>query len=391
MLPSSPRQTLTIVYNPWKKLLALLGLVFILWLARTGLRSNFFIFEITLVLLTAYACKNIADIVVTQSISFYPDRIVKTGYFGPTTMPTDALVITEHDKEPITRFFHRSDKNSRESILVYEWFLSPEIRLWLENYRRNVYRTDNRPRLDINARVPEIEFNKALSTFRSLALMTLVYLLCCVLYATYLHWRYPVFIGYAPDLPAAPVRLLFIAAALGAYRVLSRMAVSSPTIPSNQAIKIQHGRKRTLCPALTANGVAWLGLPLFLLTGNKLDFYLMLLIGIGFYYDFYPRLSDWERLLQTDAQLAAVSLPRRSLQVSLVLLGGLSLASYAGDPADFRIRQHDCQDQNGNPSECQSGSGGSFGSSHGSSSNNHSPVRRGGFGSSGGSHFSFGG
>ncbi|MGZ5053113.1 MAG: hypothetical protein ACXWAS_18855 [Methylobacter sp.] len=137
--------------------------------------------------------------------------------------------------------------------------------------------------------------------------------------------------------------------------------------------------------------MAWLGLPLFLLTGNKLDFYLMLLIGIGFYYDFYPRLSDWERLLQTDTlgvQLAVTDQPRRSLQVSLVLLGGLSLAGYAGNPANFRVRQHDCLDQNGNPADCPSGSSGS---SYSSSTDNHSSIRRGGFGSFGGSHFSFGG
>ncbi|MGZ5053114.1 MAG: hypothetical protein ACXWFX_03410 [Methylobacter sp.] len=224
MPPSTLRQTLTIVYDPWKKLLAMLGLGFILWLAWTGLRGSFFIFEVTLMLLAAYAGRNIVDIVATQSISFYPDRIVKTGYFGSTTLPTDALVITEHAKDQITRFYHRSDKNSRESIQVYEWFLSLEVRIWLENYRRNVYRTDGLPRLPINAKLPELEFNKAVSTFRFIALITLVYLLCYVLYATYLQGRYPVFNGYASGLSAEPVRMLFIAAALAAYLMLKRMA-----------------------------------------------------------------------------------------------------------------------------------------------------------------------
>jgi hypothetical protein len=130
-------------------------------------------------------------------------------------------------------------------------------------------------------------------------------------------------------------------------------------------------------------------LPLFLLCGNKLDFYLMLLIGAGFYYDFYPRLSDWERLLKNSASSAPpvqAMIPRRSLQVSLALLGGLSLAGYAGNPADFRIRQNNCQDNNGNAAECQSSSSGGSGSSY-----HHNSIRRGGFGSFGGSHFSFGG
>jgi hypothetical protein len=117
----------------------------------------------------------------------------------------------------------------------------------------------------------------------------------------------------------------------------------------------------------------------------------LLLFGAGFYYDFYPRLSDWERLLKNSLPSVAPAqaiIPRRSLQVSLALLGGLSLASYAGNPADFRIRQNNCQDNNGNATECQSSS-----SSHGGSgsSYHHNSIRRGGFGSSGGSHFSFGG
>lgn len=377
--------------------MALLGLGFILWLAWTGLRGNFFIFEVTLVLLAAYAGKNIVDIVATQSISFYPDRIVKTGYFGPTAIPTDALAITEHAQDLITRFFHRSVKNSREAIQIYEWFLSPEVRLWLHNYRNNIYSVDRRPRLSVSDRVPELEFNKAVTTFRLIALITLVYLLCYVLYATYLHGHYPVFNGYPSSLPKESARLLCMAAALAGYLMLKRINSSLPPMPSRQTVKIQHGRKRTLVSALIANGVAWLGLPLFLLTGNKLDFYMMLLVGIGFYYDFYPRLTDWERLLQTGTagvQLNTTGLQRRSLQVSLMLLGGLSLAGYAGNPENFRIRQQDCLDQNGNPAECQSSSGGSSGFSHNSSTSStdsRSSIRRGGFGSFGSSHFSFGG
>jgi hypothetical protein len=81
------------------------------------------------------------------------------------------------------------------------------------------------------------------------------------------------------------------------------------------------------------------------------------------------------------------------LQVSLALLGGLSLAGYAGNPNDFRIQQQNCPNDNGNASSCNnsgsihSGSGyrGNIASEH------HSSIRRGGFGSFGGSHFSFGG
>jgi hypothetical protein len=80
------------------------------------------------------------------------------------------------------------------------------------------------------------------------------------------------------------------------------------------------------------------------------------------------------------------------LQVSLALLGGLSLAGYAGNPNDFRIQQQNCQNDNGNSPSCNNSSirGGS-GSRGNIISEHHSSIRRGGFGSFGGSHFSFGG
>jgi hypothetical protein len=391
-LPSY-RQTLTIVYNPWKKLLALLSLALVLWLVWIGLHSNFFILEIALVLLTAYAFRNIIDIVATQSIGFYPNKIVKTGYLGEVTIPTASLVITDQSQDRITRFVHGSDDNSRESINVYRWFLSLEVRLWLDNYRRNAYRKDDVARTSVNAKVPMIEFIKAISAFRVIAVLTVVYLLLYVLLATFLNGHYPIFKGYAPNLPIAMVRLMFIAAALGVYLVLKQLDAPLPLASGSQTMKIQLARKQSFRAALLANGVIWLGLPLFLLSGNKLDFYLLLLIGIGYYHSFYPRLSDWERLLQAGApayQSVPANASRRSLQVSLVLLGGMSLAGYADGPEDFRIRQQNCPDNNG--TECQGGSGSNFSSSRFfGGSNSHSWIRRGGFGSSGSSHFSFGG
>lgn len=38
------------------------------------------------------------------------------------------------------------------------------------------------------------------------------------------------------------------------------------------------------------------GLVLFLLTGNSLDFYLFMLISLFYFYLFYPKYADWERL-----------------------------------------------------------------------------------------------
>jgi uncharacterized membrane protein YgcG len=386
-MTSLHHQKLTIVYSLWKKLLALLCLALVIFLAWLGLCSNFFILEVILVLLSSYVAWDILGIINTRSITFYPDKIVKAGYFGETPIPTHALV-TGYRKQA-TYFFHGLDRNIRESIKVSDGCLSAELRLWLNNYHRNVYHIGSFARTPISQNsVVSIEFGKAVSSFRFMTVMTAVYLLLYVIVAAFLNERYWAFNGYAPNLPEVPLRLLFVGIALGGYGVLRRLAAPLPPEPV-YTVKLRRAHQRAFRSALVANGAAWLGLPLFLLCGNKLDFYLMLLIGAGFYYDFYPRLSDWERLLKNSAPSAPpvqAMIPRRSLQVSLALLGGLSLAGYAGNPADFRIRQNNCQDNNGNAAECQSSSSGGSGSSY-----HHNSIRRGGFGSFGGSHFSFGG
>jgi uncharacterized membrane protein YgcG len=390
MPPPSYHQKLTIVYSPWRKLLALLCLALMVFLAWLGLCSNFFMLEVILVLLPSYVAWDIISILNTRSITFYPDKIVKAGYFGETTIPTHALVTNYRRQSKYYYFFHGLDGNIRESIKLSENCLSAELRLWLDNYHRNVYRTGSfTPPISANS-VVSIEFGKAVSSFRFMAIVTVVYLLLYVIVGALLNERYWAFNGYAPNLPEVPLRLLFVGIALGGYGLLHQLATPLPPEPV-YTVRLQRAHQRAFRSALVANCVAWLGLPLFLLCGNKLDFYLMLLIGAGFYYDFYPRLSDWERLLKNSLPSAAPAqaiIPRRSLQVSLALLGGLSLASYAGNPADFRIHQNNCQDNNGNATECQSSS-----SSHGGSgsSYHHNSIRRGGFGSSGGSHFSFGG
>ena len=39
------------------------------------------------------------------------------------------------------------------------------------------------------------------------------------------------------------------------------------------------------------------GLILFLLTGNSMDFYIFMLISLLYFYIFYPKYADWEKLL----------------------------------------------------------------------------------------------
>lgn len=397
MLPSSPLQKLTIVYSPWKKLLALLGLGLMFCLAWLGLHSGFFILEAILVLLAVYIAWNLIDILNTRSITFYPDKITKISYFGQTTIPTCALVADIQRQGETPHFFHGSNRNFRESIKVPGWWLSPERRLRLETYQRNVYRPGSLASMPLSANSSaNVQFEKALLSFRIMAMFTAFLLLIYVLYGSYLSWQYLIFNGYARNLPELPIRVLFVGIALIGYLILRQLTPPPSADLGSYTVNVQRGQKLAFLSALIANGVAWLGLPLFLLFGNKLDFYLLLLIGTSYYYDFYPRLSDWQRLVQAGtlhAQTTNASAPRRSLQVSLALLGGLSLAGYAGNPNDFRIRQQNCPNDNGNASSCNSS-----GSIHGGSgyrgnitSAHRSSIRRGGFGFFGGSHSSFGG
>ena len=397
MPPSSPQSNLILYYSPWKKQLALLGLGGMLFVTWVALSVNFFILEIVCVLMSAYLFRHVADIFNTRSITLFPDKIVKNTYLGPSTIPTHALVVKANHDQQSWHCLHGSGKNIREAIAIPGWYLADEHKLWLQSYLRNTYRSgSSQPSTANNAAC--VEFERAASSFRLMLILTGVYLLIYLIYATVLHWQYPVFNGYASQWPALPIRLLFAGLALAVYPwLLSLAAEAGPASSSSYTAKVQGAQRRCLYSALLAHSVIWLGLPLFLLFGNKLDFYALLLLGATYHYDFYPRLSAWERLLRIGvavdpAQTAAV--PRRSLQVSLALLGGLSLAGQAGNPDDFRIHQRECRDDIGNPAECRNSGGhsGSWSGARSSSvSDNRSPVRRGGFGFFGGSHGSFGG
>ena len=42
------------------------------------------------------------------------------------------------------------------------------------------------------------------------------------------------------------------------------------------------------------------GLVLFMLTGNSMDFYIFMLISLLYFYIYYPKYADWERLLDQE-------------------------------------------------------------------------------------------
>jgi hypothetical protein len=106
-------------------------------------------------------------------------------------------------------------------------------------------------------------------------------------------WQWAPFAGLA-KLPAATASLLkyvFLALAAAQYLVIKVMqkivlARSTDNLPQAAIITF------ALCET-----VAVLGLVLFLLIGNTLDFYVFMVISLGFFYLFYPKYENWEKLL----------------------------------------------------------------------------------------------
>ncbi len=107
-------------------------------------------------------------------------------------------------------------------------------------------------------------------------------------------WRWAPFAGFAA-LPAATASLLkyiFLALAAGQYfiiKIIQKIVLAQSVDNLPQAAIITFA----LCET-----VAILGLVLFLLTGNGLDFYVFMVISLGFFYVYFPKYEQWEELVK---------------------------------------------------------------------------------------------
>jgi hypothetical protein len=104
-------------------------------------------------------------------------------------------------------------------------------------------------------------------------------------------WQWAPFAGFAKlDSPTiALLRYIFLAVAAaqyGAIKVVQKIlpARSLDNLPQAAIISF------ALCEA-----VALLGLVLFLLAGNSMDFYIFMVISLGFFYLFFPKYDQWEQ------------------------------------------------------------------------------------------------
>ena len=104
-------------------------------------------------------------------------------------------------------------------------------------------------------------------------------------------WQWAPFAGFA-QLPPRTVGLLkyaflgIAAAQYGIIKVVQKILLARSVDNLPQAAVITFA----LCES-----VAVLGLVLFLLAGQGLDFYIFMVISLGFFYLFFPKYAQWEQ------------------------------------------------------------------------------------------------
>ncbi len=106
-------------------------------------------------------------------------------------------------------------------------------------------------------------------------------------------WQWAPFTGFVRLDPHTTglLRYIFLALAAGQYamiRVIRKIVLAQSLDNLPQAAIITFA----LCES-----VALLGLVLFLLCGNSLNFYIFMVISLGFFYRFFPKYDEWEQLV----------------------------------------------------------------------------------------------
>ncbi|MFZ5448006.1 MAG: hypothetical protein ACOZFS_05150 [Thermodesulfobacteriota bacterium] len=108
-------------------------------------------------------------------------------------------------------------------------------------------------------------------------------------------WQWAPFSGFAklPPQTASLLKYIFLALAAAQYFIIKVvhkliLAQSPDNLPQAAIVTF------ALCES-----VAVFGLVLFLLTGNALDFYVFMVISLGFFYLFFPKYEQWEQMVST--------------------------------------------------------------------------------------------
>jgi hypothetical protein len=108
-------------------------------------------------------------------------------------------------------------------------------------------------------------------------------------------WRMAPFSGFARLDPgtAGLIKYVFLALAAAQYGIIK---VVQKIVPARSA---DHLPQAAVITFALCESVAVLGLVLFLLAGNSLDFYIFMVISLGFFYLFFPKYAQWEKVVNS--------------------------------------------------------------------------------------------
>jgi len=408
-------ETLTVVYPLWKRGMILLMSLIVLPIAQAILDEGILAFEMATFVALLITVWYLGNSLLTSDITFTPDGIVRNSLFGRTVLPGDALVMTVSDLS--IRFVHGTEKNIREAVRVHRFIVTTAESEEILAYVEDVYgasagkspRAGKKPRGSTRALD---EYGNSVDAYRTMAALFVVFALIAF-FAVALPDN---FSGFGHELPSFPVRLACIVLALGSFLLLRRLAPTPARLEGMKleliGVRLKKLDNAAFASAAVATCVAGLGLLLLFIFGNMLDFYLFLLVGVLYFHDCYPRLSTWQRVAggtAAEGEGETSLLPRRSLQVSVVLMGALALLSYGESSHYLYASRKDCLEDWGDSRDCREATSGGGGGGGGSYSGRYygprygsgggratraigiGSVSRGGFGSLGSFHASFGG
>ena len=114
-----------------------------------------------------------------------------------------------------------------------------------------------------------------------------------------LKWQWAPFTGFAklPAPIASLLKYIFLALAAAQFVIIK---IVQKVVPARSLDNLPQAAIITFALCET---VAIFGLVLFLLTGNALDFYVLMVISLGYFYLFFPKYEQWEQQVSASAPL----------------------------------------------------------------------------------------
>jgi F0F1-type ATP synthase membrane subunit c/vacuolar-type H+-ATPase subunit K len=110
----------------------------------------------------------------------------------------------------------------------------------------------------------------------------------------FIKWQYAPFAGFAKLPPQTTTLLKYIFLTLAAAQYLVIKAVQKIIL----ARSLDNLPQAAIVTFALCETAALLGLVLFLLCGNALDFYVFMVISLGFFYLFFPKYDQWEEMVK---------------------------------------------------------------------------------------------